>query len=469
MRGRILCTPAGRATTWGHGGDGRLGTPALKAGRAGADATPVRLDRLVIDSGGRTLTARFHPRLTVIGGLTPAARDALVGELVEAVVGGRPGVHLELRLGERDLAVFRPVGGRHRVVDTAAPADVTDQHLAPDGRIDLLAGLGVDPEEARHAIRFGRDDLVLQGESEAWTTALATADQDELWDAATRCRAAEQLLRRVSAAAGANPDDAALAAQIEARHASLVEATDSWERVRLVALTLGTVGAIGAAASTQLSVGLPTFACVLVGLVGAVLGMRFRREVDRAEEAERAALAEAGADDYASFHFERVSALLDGDEERRRFMLAVSDHRRAQEAWQAVAGDAPLHFALDNEREIRATAELQHGMGSLRAVSATVPDDADARGAELARAVLARLDAVRALTPDTLPLVVDDPFDGLDPSRKPMLLEMLSAQAGSTQLILVTADEDVTSWARVEAMTGEVAVVEPEITATVPG
>jgi hypothetical protein len=43
-----------------------------------------------------------------------------------------------------------------------------------------------------------------------------------------------------------------------------------------------------------------------------------------------------------------------------------------------------------------------------------------------------------------------------------MLLELLSSGAGSPQIIFLTEDEDVASWARLEALTGDVSIVEPE-------
>lgn len=425
----------------------------------------MRLERLVIDAGERSLATEFHPKLTVIGGLSEGAREALVGEVIDSLAGARPGVHLELQHGERNLTVFRPAKGRHRVVDTGSVADVTNQYLGPDGDIDLFAAAGVDRSLARRTIRFSREDLVLQGESDAWVAQLAGVDQEQLWESAMRFRAAEQLLERVSESAGTSAGDVAVVERVEEKHAELVEATESYERVRLIALTIGTIGAIGGIAAAQLDTGVPALPFLALAVVGVVLASVFRLGVNRAARAERAVLAEAGADDYSSFHFERVSALLDSDNERRRFMLAVSDHHKAMEAWGAVAGEVPLHFALDHERQIRATSELQSGVGALRVMSGEAPEVAGDVTAELAQSVLARVEAVRALTgtEDSFPLVVDDPFDGLEPSMKPMLLEMLSAQAGSPQLILLTSDADVLSWAEVEQMTGDLAVVEPTI------
>ena len=44
---------------------------------------------------------------------------------------------------------------------------------------------------------------------------------------------------------------------------------------------------------------------------------------------------------------------------------------------------------------------------------------------------------------------------------KPALLELLRRTAGTPQVILLTDDEDVASWARLEALTGELTVLEP--------
>lgn len=418
----------------------------------------------MVGSGEHTLSTDFHPELTVIRGLSPSTREAMAGEVIDALAGARPGVHLELRTGGRSLTVFRPESGRHRVIDTDAVRDVTDEHLGPDGEIDLFAARGVDRALARRTIRFTSDDLVPEHESDAWIARLGAADQEALWDTAMRCRASERLLEQASAGGGASMDDAPIVREIEERHAALVAATDSYERVRLIALTIGTVGALGAVGTANLESSSTALPFLLVALFGLVLGLHYRRSVDDAARAERNVLRHAGADDYTAFHYERVSALLDTDHERRAFMRAVGDHRRAMAAWSEVAGPVPLPFALEHEREIRAAAELHAGFDThLATVGA--PAGHDDVAAELAQAVLARIRAVRALTAsDTLPLVVDDPFEGLDPAVKPVLLEMLAAHAGDPQLIVVTADDDVVAWARGEAQRGRMALVEPTIT-----
>ena len=57
--------------------------------------------------------------------------------------------------------------------------------------------------------------------------------------------------------------------------------------------------------------------------------------------------------------------------------------------------------------------------------------------------------------------MLDDPFADLERTAKPALLELLSHTSGSPQLVYLTDDEDVASWARLEALTGALAIIEP--------
>ena len=57
-------------------------------------------------------------------------------------------------------------------------------------------------------------------------------------------------------------------------------------------------------------------------------------------------------------------------------------------------------------------------------------------------------------------MILDDAMGGVDPSIKPALLELLVRAAGHPQVLLLTDDADVAEWARIEAMTGDVAIIE---------
>jgi hypothetical protein len=58
---------------------------------------------------------------------------------------------------------------------------------------------------------------------------------------------------------------------------------------------------------------------------------------------------------------------------------------------------------------------------------------------------------------------LDDPFAHIEPKAKPSLLEQLVAASRNQQVIYLTEDADVVEWARVESMTGDVAIIEPGV------
>ena len=89
------------------------------------------------------------------------------------------------------------------------------------------------------------------------------------------------------------------------------------------------------------------------------------------------------------------------------------------------------------------------------------PRSAEDVTGDLAHVLVTRLAEVRSVGGEGVPLLLDDPFRDLDRSVKPLLLELLGRSAGEPQIVFLTEDEDVASWARLEALTGEVALIEP--------
>ncbi|MGZ4707238.1 MAG: hypothetical protein ACXWBN_00695, partial [Acidimicrobiales bacterium] len=83
--------------------------------------------------------------------------------------------------------------------------------------------------------------------------------------------------------------------------------------------------------------------------------------------------------------------------------------------------------------------------------------------AELAHALLQRLVTLKSIGAggESFPLLLDDVLAEVDPRMKPELLELLMKASADQQVIYLTQDEDVASWARVEALTGAMSVVEP--------
>ena len=55
--------------------------------------------------------------------------------------------------------------------------------------------------------------------------------------------------------------------------------------------------------------------------------------------------------------------------------------------------------------------------------------------------------------------MIDDPLDGLAWSEKASVLELLGRLSAHHQLVLVTADDEVLSWARLEAMAGSIGAI----------
>jgi hypothetical protein len=429
----------------------------------------MRVDRLAIDSGeGATFTLDLHPRLTVVAGMGRAERESLLGELVGALGGSRPGVHVEVTARDgRHLAAFRPYEGRAAVVDVDAARDVSDEHRRADGRLDLLGRFGLDVASARDLVRFTAADLASAGHSDELVSTLAGADQDQLWAAAAELGRTQDELSSEAEAVGSAPEDADLIEEVENRHTALENAAEQFDSVRRRTFVLG--GSAGVLTlPTVIAVGAAGLGFAAVAVLGTLASVVAWRRMVRAQKAEQRVLDLAGAQSYLAFQVQRVNGLLGDDQRRRRLMTAADTRRRALTTWQHLAGDIPVEWALERRDEIEAAARLRHGLGTLGSMSAAGPGlvaetaaDADDDLDALARALVDRLGAVRAVAGEGLPLVLDEPFDGVAPAVKPLLLELLGRSAGDPQLVLLTDDEDVASWARLEALTGDVAVIEP--------
>jgi uncharacterized protein YhaN len=62
---------------------------------------------------------------------------------------------------------------------------------------------------------------------------------------------------------------------------------------------------------------------------------------------------------------------------------------------------------------------------------------------------------------ESFPLLLNDALASVDPGVKPELLELLMKASADQQVIYLTDDPDVAEWARVEALTGAMSIVEP--------
>lgn len=421
----------------------------------------MRLERLVIEAGENTLTIDLHPRLTVVAGMGRIERESLIGEVVGALRGSRPGLHVELeeRSG-RHLAVFRPPAGRHRIVDVDRATDVSAEFTDAGGSCNLLDHLALDSRSARRMMRFGAADLATSSNRGRAVEVLAALDQHRVWGAAEALRRAEGDLTSEAEAIGSAPEDADMIDEVEARHNAVERAADQFETTRKRTFWIGSAGAAatvpGVAAAGR--VGL-LFAVVALASVAASLLARAR--VGRTAMAEEKALADAGAHSYLGFQLQRVNGLLGNDSNRKALMDVAGARRAALAEWQQIAEDIPLEWALANREEIQAASRLQREVDALGALSTTAPDVPNDLTGDLAHVLVTRLAEARSVADEGVPLLLDDPFQQLDPSVKPLLLELLGRSAGEPQIVFLTEDEDVASWARLEALTGEVALIEP--------
>lgn len=422
----------------------------------------MRCARLILEAGPNHVTVPFHPALTVVAGVGRAERESLVGELVGALTGGRGGAHLEVVDAKgRRLAVVRPPGGGDQVIDLATRTDVTAELSDPDGAVDLLARLGVPRSDARRRLRLRADDLQVEERGADLVAHLAGRPQQRLWRAATNVRDAEAWVAAEAERAGAAPEDARPAGEIEQRHRELEAAQAGHERLRHLAIFAGGACAL-AAVPAGLLVRWTAVPFVLVATVTTALSVLRRRRMVRAERAEREALERVGASSYRGFHLQRVNVVLRGSAAGHRLAEAADAHRAALLEWRQVAGDVEPDTAL------RLKAKVSAAVGGM-------PDDREERRhlddggaatpstAALARALTTRLaqQSRAGAGGETLPLILDEPFEGLPERTTRELLELVLAAKG-VQVVVLTEDPTVVAWAEQRAATGRLSVLSPD-------
>jgi hypothetical protein len=440
---------------------GRTAHVLLQVLAGGADLRGMRVERVVIEAGENTFTLDLHPRLTVVAGMGRVERDSLIGEIVGALGGSRPGVHVEIeeRSG-RHLAVFRPPTGRHRIIDVDRAEDVSAEFSDPSGGCDLLYRLGMDSVSARRTMRFGAADLATSSNRTKAVEVLAALDQRRVWAAAEALRRAEGDLTTEAEAIGSVPEDADMIDEVEARHVALEGAVESFETTRKRTFLIGGVAAVAIIPGAVLG-GVAGLLFAAVAVASVLASLLSRAKVSRAGAAEERALEEAGATSYLGFQLQRVNGLLANDTSRKVLMDVAGARRLALGEWQQLAGDIPVDWAFVNREEIQAAARLRREVDALGSISGTAPETPRDVTGDLAHVLVSRLAELRSVAGEGVPLLLDDPFQQLDRSVKPMLLELLGRSSGEPQIIFLTEDEDVASWARLEALTGEVSLIEP--------
>ena len=433
----------------------------LKIRVVDADDPGVYFERLVIESGDNSISFDLHPRLTVISGLEQMERDGLVNEFIGALGNSRSGVHLELMAdnGHR-YAVFRPTGANHRVIDVDERIDVTAQFTDASGEIDLLSRAGLDPRGARRTMRFTAQDLAESTARDELIQQLARVDQEQLWSAAQALRTAQQRLESESDAVGTSVEDAAVIERIEQRHEAFERTQAQSEQVRHVTFVVAGIAALLTLPMVRFVGSMAVAPLVLVAVAAVAVSIVYWRRLESARSAEDDALADAGAESYLGFHLQRVNNLLSSDSGRRRLITAAEEHRDATQRWSALAGDIDVEWAASNRADINAAAKLRQDVAPVGHLGADSQLDDTAA---IAHAVVTRLAALRDLggSSESFPALLDDPFSNLDSGMLPSLLEIMVQSSERQQIILLTESPTVASWARVEAMTGALGIIEP--------
>ena len=196
----------------------------------------------------------------------------------------------------------------------------------------------------------------------------------------------------------------------------------------------------------------------MLAVLALLLALWDRRGVRAVRRHERRLLASLGATSYEAM---RASAGPLADEERRRLLLdAAAAHDAMAAQWRLLTGGAPLHWALDHRPAIVALAERRQQAAPFLATDLAREESSLA---DAARLLVERVVALRHVgaTGERLPLVLDEPFIGLDAGDTVRLLETVRRLAAFHQILLVTGDREVEAWATRLASTGQLAVVRP--------
>ena len=416
---------------------------------------------MVLESDGRTFRLDLHHRFTVISGLEPPERRSLVQALVTAMGTGRPGLHLEIATDdERHLAVFRPPGKAAVVVDVDEAADVTATFAGPGGRPDLTASCGVARGEEARRLVLAPADLESRSSVEQRIGALARVDQARLWEVAEKVTEREQELADL----GGETDDLEpeLVAAVDAHHRAFEAAQAEQQRRQRVWLLFGANAAL-LALPVAVLIGW-WLAIPLLVLAGGMTAWSARQwqAVEKARRDEREALDAAGADSFMAFQLARVERVLGTEDRRRRLTDAAAAHRAAMAEWGLLAGIISVDWAIAHRDDVREAA-VRHREGDARrnkmaASQSPVEESAVEPLARLRDSLGVR--SIGRSTEESLPLICDDPLVDLPASAKAPLLEELLAASKVRQVVFLTGDDEVAGWARVEALTDEIGLVE---------
>lgn len=426
----------------------------------------MKFSRLAVQASDQTIDISFHPRLTVVTGVGSTTRESMIQELLGGLSTHRSGTHIEVVTDAgRTLTIFRPPAAPHRVIDRTGQRDVTGEFTRSDDTIDLLDSMGIDAATARRRARVGPSDLISSAQSPDVVTRLARIDQRALWSDAHRV----QIARDAAARHGEHHDeeseveDASLTERIDHNYHALDGAAAQADRTRLLAAVVAIVSLFGAGISATTNT-TATIVFIAVAVATTITAFVFRARVEYYRRQLDAALSESGSDSYLSYQLDRIDGYISSEHRRRHRAAVEADVTDALARWHRTAGDVDVDWALEHRPAIEAAARLTAGTVTHRPTPGTlVPRDAGDDAPELIDALITRFAESRGLGTDgeSLPLLLDEPFSGVDPGVRPALLAVLLDQSRKSQVILLTNSEDIMSWARLEEMTGALSIVGP--------
>lgn len=419
----------------------------------------VELSRLVVEDGRNALTIDVHPGLSIVVEPNPGLRSRVLAQFVDGLGPARSGVHLEVIDFEgRRLAVFRPFGGKHRVVDIERAADLTQQYAAPNDHVDLLGRAGLDPRLAIDRMRLTADVLdaspaTATDDPEA-ARRLSVVDQDHLWTAATR---ADQAKRRLDDATRRTSSTPAAAAAFESVSSTQRQLRSARENNRST-LKLG-FGVGGACIAAALVIFLkdPWTArwLVILGVAAITLAVVHGRHQLSASRTAAAALRNVGAEDWDTF--QQRSGRLADDDDRAELMAAAAAFHEANGTWRSLAGPVPAEWALANREHIEAMAAERRDVQA----AGGDPERIDGTLWGAGRVLTDRVVELRSLgyAREPFPLLLDDAFAGRSGDELRHLLDVTLRLADHHQVVLATGDPRVEAWAAPLASAGRVGLV----------
>ncbi|MDY7102583.1 MAG: hypothetical protein S0880_15495 [Actinomycetota bacterium] len=416
----------------------------------------VELSRLVVEDGRNALTIDLHPGLSIVVEPNPGLRSRVLAQFVDGLGPARSGVHLEIIDFEgRRLAVFRPFGGKHRVVDIERAADLTEQYAAPNDHVDLLGRAGLDPRHAIERMRVTADMLdasSASGSSDPEAIRqLAAVDQDRLWAAAEHAADAKRRLDEATRRTSSTPAAAAAFESVSSTQRQLRRARENNRST--LKLGFGVGGACIAAALVIFFQDEWTARwLVILGLAAITLAVVHSRHQFAASRTAASALRNVGAEDWDTYR--RTNGRLADDDDRAELMAAAGNFHEANEAWRAVAGSVPAEWALEHRRAIEALATERRRA----AESGGDPERVDGTLWGAGRLLTDRVVELRSLgyAREPFPLLLDEPFAGRTGDELRHLLDVTLRLADHHQVVLATGDAAIEAWAAPLAANGRV-------------